>query len=161
VSSSCECGYRLDENTTFTELQETDLLHIYNSRNPGWTAQSYVVNSTAARGPFGKKADAANVKYNSLMDRNSWDGARSDMNTDAGMQLWVRSEVQKDDIGGAIISGAEISTAQYRNDMLYGSFRARIKVTDVNGTCGSMFWVSNLRLHISGLNLDEKCLHAE
>lgn len=54
---------------------------------------------------------------------------------DPGLQLWVRSGEPR----GGHIPGAEIASA--RRDMLYGSFRAGMKYTGENGTCGAFFWV--------------------
>lgn len=53
---------------------------------------------------------------------------------EAGLELFVRklgSDTEH-------ISVAEVDSR--RTDMRYGSFRAGIKATDVDGTCGAFFW---------------------
>lgn len=54
---------------------------------------------------------------------------------DPGLQLWVRGGIPKD----GLIPMGEIATS--REDMLYGSFRASILVSDIPGTCAAFFWV--------------------
>ena len=54
------------------------------------------------------------------------------------MQLWVGTAAEAVD---GLVSMGEIAAA--RDDIVYGSFRAGIKVTTVPGTCGAFFWYRN------------------
>ena len=51
------------------------------------------------------------------------------------MQLYVRKGPPVD----KMIPASEVRTT--RNDILYGSFRAQMRLTPVNGTCGAFFFV--------------------
>ncbi|KAL8727063.1 MAG: hypothetical protein Q9166_006306 [cf. Caloplaca sp. 2 TL-2023] len=64
-------------------------------------------------------------------------GAEGVNGGDPGLELRVSAGEPR---GGAV-KGAEISTA--RSDMMYGSFRAGIKYTGQDGTCGAFFWYFN------------------
>lgn len=58
---------------------------------------------------------------------------------DPGLQLLVRSG---DAVKDNVVPVGEIKSV--RDDIMYGSFRASMKVTDVNGTCAAFFFVSPL-----------------
>lgn len=117
----------------WTDLLETDFLHVDNLTDSGWVPQVYNVSSTAARGAYGKMATLENVRANPL--KNSWDWAGEAVEGgDAGLQLVVRSEpVEKMVPIGEVVAS--------RTDMLYGSFRVAMKLTGLPGTCGAFFWV--------------------
>jgi len=83
-----------------------------------WQAQAYNVTPAAARGPYGKSAQVGNVALNSQSQ---------------GLDLWVRSQVLE-----SMVPIAEVVTA--RTDVLYGSFRAGMRTTGTNGTCGAFFF---------------------
>ena len=133
--AKCECGYMIN-NTLYTDALETDFLHRNNiAKNLDWQIQNYTVPSELARGPYGKNASLDNVVANPLKDKNAWTG-EAVKGGEAGLQLFVRAI----DWGpGGLVPMAELATV--RNDILYGSFRASIKVTGVSGTCGAFFWV--------------------
>ena len=132
--ADCECGYTVN-STLWTDLVETDFLHLKNINESGWIPQEYSVQPEDARGPFGKKAEISNVATNPLKNKNDWSGDGIN-GGDAGVQLIVRGgEPPK----GGLIPMAEMSTN--RTDILYGSFRAGMKLTGLNGTCGAFFWV--------------------
>ncbi|MCJ1308983.1 hypothetical protein MMC25_002638 [Agyrium rufum] len=134
--SACECGYSVSGNL-YTELLETDFLHLPKiTLDTDWRPQDYTVSTTAARASLGKNASLANVVANPLANNDTWIGAGSD-GGDGGLQLWVRALEPRSNL----VSTAEVSTM--REDMLYGSFRAAIKVTDVPGTCTAFFWYFN------------------
>lgn len=140
VRSDCECGYTVN-STLYTDLIESDFLHLHNiTGDTDWQAQNYTVSSKLSRGPYGKNASTDNVVANPLKSRYNWagDGVNGG---DAGLQLIVRGGTP--DKGGHIPM-AEMVTA--RDDILYGSFRAGMKITNVNGTCGAFFWVCSDRL---------------
>ena len=68
---------------------------------------------------------------------------------EAGLELYVR-KVQPSD---QYVSVVEADS--YRTDMIYGSFRAGIKTTSINGTCGAFFWYVSIKSSI-GLNANIK-----
>lgn len=120
----------------WTDLMETDFLHIDDFTNIGWVPQVYNVTKAAARGAYGKMAMLENVMANPL--KNSWDWAGTAVNdSDAGLQLVVRSQLVDD-----MVPIGEVVAA--RTDMLYGSFRVAMKMAGVPGTCGAFFWVHAL-----------------
>src|SRR6202012_1558666 len=57
------------------------------------------------------------------------------LGADPGLQLYVRGGIPAD----GYVPVAEVMSS--RNDMLFGSFRASMKLPSVGGTCGSFFWV--------------------
>ena len=59
----------------------------------------------------------------------------------AGLELYVKG-VQE---GDEYVSVVEADSR--RMDMMYGSFRAGIKTTGINGTCGAFFWYDLTRLY--------------
>ncbi|EOD48374.1 putative glycoside hydrolase family 16 protein [Neofusicoccum parvum UCRNP2] len=119
----------------WTDLLETDFLHINDLADIGWVPQVYNVSQKAARGVYGKMAMLENVMANPL--KNSWDWAGEAVNgSDAGLQLVVRSEPVDDKVPiGEVVAA--------RTDMLYGSFRVAMKLTGIPGTCGAFFWFRN------------------
>ena len=135
--AACECGYRvtsLDNNAgpLFAFAIETDftlLTSLQRLTNAGdWIPQEYVVGSSASNGPYGKNASLNNV----IFDKNTKEN---------GLALMVRG-VGTDDgrlKEGDLVEMSEI--ASVREDILYGTFRAGLKFTDVKGTCGAWFWV--------------------
>jgi hypothetical protein len=118
----------------FTDLIEANWLHLKNaSLDTDWQPQNFSVDPQDSHGPYGRAARVSNVVSNPLKDPYSSSGP-SVLGGDAGLQLWVRSTLE-----GDLVSTAEIDTM--RNDILYGSFRAAIKLTGIPGTCGAFFYV--------------------
>lgn len=145
VRCDCECGYTVN-STLFTDLVESDFLHIENiTTNTDWQPQEYTVPADLARGPYGKDATLENVVANPLESQDDWagDGVNGG---DAGLQLFVRGGTPDE---GGLIPMAELVTT--RNDILYGSFRAGMKISSVNGTCGAFFWVGPNRITCIGI----------
>ncbi|MCJ1453885.1 hypothetical protein MMC28_004234 [Mycoblastus sanguinarius] len=137
VSADCECGYTAN-STLYTDLIETDFLHLTNiTTDTDWQPQNYTVTSALARGPYGKNASLNNVVANPLKSQYDWAGNGIN-GGDAGLQLFVRGG---NPVPGGLIPMAEVATT--RGDLLYGSFRAGMKVTATNGTCGAFFWYWN------------------
>ena len=135
TTAACACGYRVD-NHLYTTLLETDFLHLKAlSEDTPWQPQSYTVTPALARGPYGKNASRENIVPNPLNDKDDWEG-KGVGDGDAGLQLFVRAIEGGQ---GGLVRMAEIVSK--RNDILYGSFRAMIKFTDIPGTCGAFFWV--------------------
>lgn len=146
--ADCECGYTVN-STLYTDLIETDFLHLANIiDDTDWQAQNYTVTPELARGPYGKNASVSNVIANPLKSQYDWAGDGIN-GGDAGLQLFVRGGAPQD----GLIPMAEVATA--RIDMLYGSFRAGMKVTGTPGTCGAFFWVRPVSL----LPLCRLCSH--
>ncbi|KAF4553856.1 putative glycosyl hydrolases family 16 protein 6 [Elsinoe fawcettii] len=164
--SACECGYSVSttqastsnnvsanlSTQVFTEVIETDFLHVYALPNYstsnterieafGWQAQAFNVSAQDARGPYGKSAEGENVLVNPI--RNEYDWAGNGINGgDPGLQLWVRN---KDNL---LLTGDDVSVrtselAVLRDDMLYGSFRVGMKMSSIPGTCAAFFWYRN------------------
>lgn len=85
--------------------------------------------------PWGRNMTLENVITNPLPGKIGSQGVNGG---DPGLELRVSAGEPR---GGAVRSG-EVATA--RRDMKYGSFRAGIKYTGQNGTCGAFFFVSSL-----------------
>ncbi len=150
-SADCECGYSSTINSTtytFTDIIESDFLHIANiSLDTDWRRQAYNVTAVDARGPFGESSELRNVLSNPLLNNQSFAGP-SQRGGDAGLQLYVRGGIPVD----GLIPVAEVDSV--RTDMLWGSYRAAIKLTNIPGTCGAFFWVGVLPLLAGGLGPD-------
>jgi hypothetical protein len=73
-----------------------------------------------------------NIVTNPLKS-SGWSGP-AEHGGDAGLELWVRGN----HAGGAV-SGSELVSA--RDDMLLGSFRVGLKLSNSSGTCGAFFFV--------------------
>lgn len=131
VRSDCECGYVVD-NILYTDLLESDFLHAQNVTGD-WQAQEYTISAVESRGPYGKHASVDNVVSNPTSKYN-WSGAGA-KGGDAGAQLIVRGGIPQD----KLIPVAEL--VSIRDDLFYGSYRAAMKLTGTNGTCGAFFWV--------------------
>jgi hypothetical protein len=123
VLADCECGYSdvvgsSGETYVFTDLIETDFTITEISLDTDWQRQAFNVSATQARGQYGEMMAISNVVTNS-----------------AGLELTVRSNIVDD-----MVSTAEIDTT--RLDLLWGTFRASMKLTSTPGTCAAFFWVS-------------------
>lgn len=137
VRADCECGYTVN-SAVYTELIETDFTQVKSiATNTDWAPQSYTVDQAMARGPFGKNASLTNVLSNPLKNKDQPTGD-SVRGGDAGLQLIVRGGPP----ANGLIPIAEISSE--RTDLFYGSFRAGMKLTGTNGTCGAFFWVCSI-----------------
>ncbi len=134
----CECGYSYAINSTqylFTDLLESDFLHLANiSLNTDWRRQEYNVTAKVSRGPYGESSQVSQVISNPFINRSSYTGP-SQLGGDAGLQLYVRGGVPVD----GLVPVAQVNSV--REDMLWGSYRAAMKLTDRPGTCGAFFWV--------------------
>jgi hypothetical protein len=139
VFADCECGYSVNASTVahhqvFTDLLETNFLTVQKATFiPGWKIEQYKIAASPGGG-YGRTAQVGNVISNPVKNNASL-SSPSVLGVDPGLQLYVR--------GGIPASGyvpvAEIMSS--RNDMLFGSFRASMKLPSVNGTCGTFFWV--------------------
>lgn len=100
----------------------------------GWLPQVYNTAAEDTHGEFGTSKQLGNIVANPLPE-GQYGGVPATVG-DAGLQLWVRSEVEQ-----GLVPVAEIVSP--RNDIMYGSFRASIKFSAMNGTCGAFFWYHN------------------
>ena len=149
VGAYCECGYSTNIGDSavsyvFTDLIESDFLHIANiSLDTDWRRQSYNVTAGAARGPYGENFVVSNVLSNPLLNTYSYTGF-GEFGGDPGLQLFVQGGIPT----SGYVSVAEIDST--REDLLWGSYRAAMKLTLTPGTCGAFFWVSfSLLLHLT------------
>jgi len=147
----CLCGYSVNRTSDlhfsiFTHIAETDFLHTDSTnpklsiQAPGWSVD--VGNQTAkqADSSLGASQQLDNLVTNAL-PKGKW-GVPPAMSGDAGLQLWVRHGVED---GMVPVAGASNSLSlghDGKEKMLYGSYRAGIKFSGVNGTRGMFGWES-------------------
>ncbi|KAH8169612.1 glycosyl hydrolases family 16 domain-containing protein [Sarocladium implicatum] len=136
IAAHCECGYSVrshdhPEPLLFTDAIESDFtkLNKLDGHNNEWTPQQFNVTAKDGRGLYGKTFLPENVV-------GSPRGESPAAAENAGLELMVASGLRD-----GSISGAEIDSK--RLDLHWGSFRAGMKVTDVNGTCAAFFWYFN------------------
>jgi hypothetical protein len=139
VLADCECGYASTINSTsyvFTDILETDFIHLADiAKDTDWQRQVFNRTAEADRGPFGEASELANIISNPILSNVSYSGP-GQVGGDAGLQLFVRGGTPD----GALVPVAEVDSV--RTDMLWGSYRASMKLTAVAGTCSAFFWVS-------------------
>lgn len=128
----------------FTELEETDFFHTASVDATArigttrWDAQAYNKTAEQVGRLIGFSKQLGNVITNPLPE-GKWGGPPQGVG-DAGLQLWVRHAVENDSVSIAGVDDA------YRpgntSQMIYGSFRAAIKFSAMNGTRGAFSWQS-------------------
>ena len=125
ATADCECGYAAIVDRTrhvFTDLIESDFTHARDiSDNTDWRRQGFNMSSERARGDFGEMFVVDNVG--------------SSGGTEKGLQLIVQGQKVDD-----MVPVAEVDSE--RADVLWGTFRASLKLTSTPGTCAAFFWVS-------------------
>jgi hypothetical protein len=145
ISADCECGYSTVINSTtyvFSDLIETDFLHLSDiSMDTDWFRPSFNVTAQASRGKYGTFFQTENIISNSLIDPNSFTGP-SRLGGDAGLQMYVRGGIP----ASGLVPVAEVDSA--RTDLLWGTYRAAMKMTDQEGTCGAFFWVRVFEFYV-------------
>lgn len=132
--AACECGYQVTgdrgEPWIFTQALESDFTKLSDlSEDSEWIRQQFNVTAEAGHGKYGKTFSLANITPQSSNPTLENDDG-------GGIELHVGSQVND-----GSITVAEIDTA--RLDLFWGSYRAGIKVTNVEGTCGAFFWYFN------------------
>lgn len=135
----CDCGFtvRDPKNETeapwlFADMLESDFTKMHNiSQDHDWMRQEYNVSARAGRGPYGEEYLVADVELEIGAQRLQ----SHDNNADGdGLVLRVGASLSNNKV-----ECAEIDTTQA--DLLWGSYRAGMKLTDVPGTCAAFFWV--------------------
>lgn len=152
VAADCECGFVAQSPLTqkqaqeypgpdqlfFTNMLESRFYDIKNvSRDGDWKRQQYNVSARDGRGEYGKTFATQNVysipPAGSSKDPSQQGAGYSD-STNGGIALVVSSTLTNDSVPTAELDSSRI-------DMSFGSYRAGMKLSPVNGTCAAFFWV--------------------
>ncbi|RAL68386.1 hypothetical protein DID88_007117 [Monilinia fructigena] len=142
ATADCECGYSSSIGDSvkpyiFTDLIESDFLHISNvTLDTDWRRQQFSVSAAAGRGPYGMDYNIEQVVSNPILDEHSWSG-NGEFGADPGVQLTVGGG----DPTSGFVQTAEMDSA--REDLLWGTYRAAMKLTLTPGTCSAFFWYFN------------------
>ncbi|KAL6822107.1 glycoside hydrolase family 16 protein [Trichoderma sp. SZMC 28015] len=156
VAADCECGFLTQQSSGnqtrngtvdgngqlfFTNMMESKFFAMRDiSRDGTWKRQQYNVSARAGRGEYGKSFGLDNVYTTAHDDGDDTDATESDGSNNSnggdGVGLVVGSTVWDE-----AIPVAELDSA--RKDLHYGSYRAGMKLTAVNGTCAAFFWYFN------------------
>ncbi|KOS18566.1 Beta-glucanase [Escovopsis weberi] len=138
ASAVCECGYVVNNTDQgpdpwlFTESIESNFKQVKNiATNSDWQREQFNVSAEAGRGPYGRSFLPGNIDIISAAKASANGGS-----SNAGLEMRVGGNLVND-----AVTTAEIDTA--RHDLFYGSYRAGMKMTDVNGTCAAFFWYFN------------------
>lgn len=139
--ADCECGYMVKKTDTadpivLTDLLESDFTTLKNiKKDRDWAVQDWKIDAEASRGDYGRITEPRNAISNPGKDlKTSSEGINGGL---PGIDLYVRALEE----GAEHVSVGEIDSR--RSDMLWGSYRAGLKITGVNGTCGAFFWYLN------------------
>lgn len=120
-----------DSPVLFTHMLETNFTSMKElSGTPEWIKQQFNVSAQAGRGKFGKSFLPENVFL--------WpeaDDLQGSAQSQGSLALRVGSQITSFNS----ITAAEVDTS--RMDMLWGSYRATMKLSQVAGTCAAFFWV--------------------
>lgn len=135
-AAACACGYQVDsaegDNWLFTEVIETDFTKLKSiAAAKDWQRQEFNVSAEAGRGKYSKYFTPNNVVVGPGVANKGASGKQ------AGVELSVGATIVND-----AVPVAEMDSA--RQDLLWGSFRAGMKLTPVKGTCAAFFWVRKL-----------------
>jgi len=128
-----------------------------------WIIQGWGLDGPSNQGPFGRQYNVNNVRSNPAKEDDIMISINGIDGDQAGLELYVRPNILVES-GLQYIASAEIDSS--RTDMLYGSFRAGIKQSGVNGTCGAFFWcvafflfiLPPAFLYLHGRNRVDMCL---
>ncbi|KAM0126884.1 hypothetical protein ACHAPC_008437 [Botrytis cinerea] len=94
------------------------------------------MSAAAGRGPYGMNYSIEQVTSNPIPDENTWSG-EGEFGIDPGVQLTVSGG----DPANGFVQTAEMDSA--REDLLWGTYRAAMKLTLTPGTCAAFFWYFN------------------
>lgn len=132
----CDCGFSVSghgdeaQEVVFTDILETDFTTVKDiSTDQEWIRQQFRVSPDEGRGEFGKAFMTVNV--DTRPEESNEDGA---LESDRSLSLHVGKDLDR-----SAVPGAEIDSA--RLDLHWGSYRAALRTTKVNGTCAAFFWV--------------------
>ncbi|KAL2145147.1 hypothetical protein VTI28DRAFT_7897 [Corynascus sepedonium] len=120
-------------------------------REAGWVRQAFNLTREQARGEYGEMFAVENVGYGIASPRREGEEEEAEgaggggKNAEAaeetlGLQLVVRGG--DDEVIDEMVPVAELDTR--RLDLMWGTFRAMMKVSPVKGTCAAFFWVGVL-----------------
>ncbi|GAB7331100.1 hypothetical protein MBLNU13_g02584t1 [Cladosporium sp. NU13] len=147
----CLCGYSVNRTTDqhfsiFTHIAETDFLHTDGTnpklsiQAPGWAVDVGNKPAKQANATLGSSKQLGNVVTNPL-PKGEWGVPPAGLG-DAGLQLWVRHGVEDGMVPVAGVRNSLSLGHDGKEKMLYGSYRAGIKFSGVNGTRGTFGWES-------------------
>ncbi|CEJ81362.1 hypothetical protein VHEMI01493 [[Torrubiella] hemipterigena] len=125
IEATCECGFRVPDGqsqdlSTFMYALETNFVSMkLIDADKDWIRQEFNVTAQAGRGRYGKTFTPDNVVATH----------------GKGLQLQVDSQLKFNSV-----LAAEVDTS--RLDLLWGSYRAGMRLTAIPGTCAAFFWVS-------------------
>lgn len=138
--AACQCGYTalsgasLNQPVLFTDLLETDFLHLVQLKDtPDWRAQTHNRTIARARGKYGEAYRLENVIPNPIADKAAFTGSGVN-GGDPGLQMRVKPEVVDQ-----MVPVSEIATK--RDDLFYGTYRVSMKLQSQKGTCAAFYWV--------------------
>ncbi|KAJ4334774.1 hypothetical protein N0V87_006578 [Didymella glomerata] len=149
ISADCECGYRVPSSGNpqeptkyllFTDSIQTDFRGMTSLNDSSdWKIKDLRLEYVPNKSRFGRIVEDRNVIFNPAVDPLvTPDGpSQQGADVDAGLQLIVRSELVEDNL----VSTGQIQSI--REDVRFGSFRAYMKSTPINGTCAASFWYHN------------------
>ncbi|KAF2996481.1 hypothetical protein E8E13_004986 [Curvularia kusanoi] len=145
ISADCECGYRVGSSSSqsatllFTDTILTDFRELSSlSETPDWKIKQLRLDYTPGTDRLGRVVEDRNVILNPVLDSSNLNSPSAQgPGVNAGLQLIVRSTL----VEGELVSTGQIQST--REDIRFGSFRAYMKSSPVNGTCAASFWYYN------------------
>lgn len=127
VAADCECGYRVSSSSSqiasllFTEALQTDFRKLSSlNDSKDWGIKQVSLDAVPDMGRLGRIVEDQNIILNAT-----------------GLQLIVRSTL----VDGDLVSTGQ--TQSTREDIRFGSFRAYMQISPINGTCAASFWYHN------------------
>lgn len=137
ISADCECGYRISDSLLFTDAVQTDFTHMQSLTDTNdWKIKQLRLEYIPNKDRYGRLVEDRNVILNPFIDDNNTTSSQG-LSIDPGLQLIVRSTLVETNL----VSTGQIQSQ--REDIRYGSFRAYLKSTPINGTCAASFWYHN------------------
>lgn len=134
LATDCTCGFDVKRPNSgdgwlFTEAMETDFTRLQSITSAkDWQRLEFNVSAETGRGEYSKIFTPNNIAVGpNLADKGSSEWYD-------GVELSVSAAI----VNGGVLA-AEMDTM--RQDLLWGSFRAGMKLTAVKGTCSAFFWV--------------------
>ncbi|KAJ4319041.1 hypothetical protein N0V94_004092 [Neodidymelliopsis sp. IMI 364377] len=148
-NADCECGYRISyrgnssaqaRTLFFTDAVQVNFRTLSTLEDShDWKIKTYRREYVPNSDRYGKLVEAKNIVPNPLQNTSAgWSSpSLQGANVAAGLQLIVRAALTPENL----VSTAQIESV--RDDIRFGSFRAYVKSTPVNGTCAASFWYHN------------------